>query len=270
MIKCCLAAGLSWDYYGSVISPILWDTLLSSSTLPEVHHIASDTDRLKRLQSGHLQTEHFHCCRNWNRWLWFMAYYSLSKPLHFKRVWGFIKQIHIVSLHKDDPALYIWSAPSTQVQLYKTVALLVAFSRYCLLERFYRFHQRQVNVRWWCLTSVIAEGRLVLCRSIDPKPNRTWSLETSYSQCRIGLQMIDIFWQAPKILGILGCFGLSHIQVYEMFYLLTPVFSITCWWVAVRSAGLPNRNSLLRSRPTGFAKYSFLMCTLLYNIWSAN
>ncbi len=236
MIKCCLAAGLSWDYYGISDISDLWDTLLSSSTLPEVHHIASDTDRLKRLQSGHLQTEHFHSCRNWNRWLWFMAYYSLSKPLHFKRVYK--TNTHCESSIKMIQHFTL-SDPSTQVQLYKTVSLLVAFLVIAFLKGFIGFIRGRLTWDGWCLTSVIAEGRLVLCRSIDPQPTRTWSLEPP-------TLMSDWFtddWhllagsQDPWNSGMLWL--VTHPSYMRCFYLLTPVFSITCWWVAVRSAGLP-------------------------------
>ncbi len=125
------------------------------------------------------------------------------------------------------------------MQLYKTVFLLVAFLVIAFLKGFIGFIRGRLTWDGWCLTSVIAEGRLVLCRSIDPKPTRTWSLEPP-------TLMSDWFtddWhllagsQDPRNSGMLWL--VTHPRYMRCFYLLTPVFSITCRWVAVRSAGLP-------------------------------
>lgn len=145
-------------------------------------------------------------------------------------------------LHKDDPALYICQTHQHRWNCLKQWLSWLHFLVIAFLKGFIGFIRGRLMWDGWCLTSVIAEGRLVLCRSIDPKPTRTWSLNTLLLSCWIGLQMIDIFWQAPKILGILGCFGwwlVTHPRYMRCFYLLTPMVSITCRWVAVRSAGLP-------------------------------
>lgn len=131
--------GLLWDQW------YLWSVRhsLSSSTLPEVHHIASDTHRLKRLQSGNLQTEHSHCYRNWNGWLRFMEYCRMSADVWnhyiFTNKYTFRDSIKIIQRLKFVNLSTQWNC--------KTVALLVAFSHYCLLKGFISFIRRQVNMR---------------------------------------------------------------------------------------------------------------------------
>ncbi len=144
-----------------------------------------------------------------------------------------------MSLHKDDPALYICQTHQHRCNCIKQWLSWLHFLVIAFLKGFIGFIRGRLTWDGWCLTSVIAEGRLVLCRSIDPKPTRTWSLEPP-------TLMSDWFtddWhllagsQDPRNSGMLWL--VTHPRYMRCFYLLTPVVSITCRWVAVRSAGLP-------------------------------
>lgn len=144
MMKCCLTVGLSRDYYGiSCISDL--PKTLSSSTVPELHHITSDTHSKDwkdfNQMLGNLRTDRFHCCCNW---VLIIHDVSIWNPLVFFTLNSTLSDLIKTCLSKqsnekleDDSAFYI----------YVRAVNAGSLSHYWPPERFYRFHQRQVNVR---------------------------------------------------------------------------------------------------------------------------